>query len=158
MPASGKSVLLRKLKKMYPYAAIDTDKRIEKTYNRPISEIFRKQGEKVFRKRERKILLKILASPGPKIIATGGGLPAYRDNWKLLRKYGKVFWLVVPEKTLVKRLFFKARKRPMFRNKNYKHVKAKTRKLLRERRKFYKTADFYLCRFEVTHDLFRSFF
>ncbi len=138
MPASGKSSLLRKISRFSSLPVIDTDRLVERAYRQKISETFRKYGEKTFRKRERKVLLKLLARPEPCIVATGGGLPVYRQQWKLLKKYGTVVFLVTPMKLLEKRLA-RPQNRPMFQAKN--QFKACLQKLRRKRLKYYRKAD-----------------
>ena len=102
MMGSGKSQTGPVLAKMINYAFVDTDDVIEKASKQSISSIFEKDGEKVFRDVEKKVL-KEISQHHSLVIATGGGLVTFPENWGILHQ-GIVIWLDLDLKRSIKRL------------------------------------------------------
>ena len=100
---SGKTTVGKALSEKCGREFLDTDALIEANEGRKISEIFAKEGEAHFRKLEYDVLNN-LTEAKDKIISTGGGIVTYPDNRGLLKKAGKVVYLMVKPETVVKRL------------------------------------------------------
>ncbi len=141
MPASGKSTLARKVKSQYKWQAIDLDEEIEKILQKPILQIFAKEGEPFFRKIEAETLRKIPIR-SQKIIATGGGTPCFHQNLDYMLGVGKVVFLDVPLSVLLERILSQKQQRPMFAQKTASQIQDFLEKLYQERLPFYKKAHF----------------
>lgn len=100
---SGKTTVGKALSAKCGKEFLDTDALIEAKEGCKISEIFAKEGEGHFRKLENAVLKSLLEAKD-KIISTGGGIVAYPDNLRLLKKTGKVVYLRVKPETVVTRL------------------------------------------------------
>ena len=84
---TGKSTVGSYLSRMISRRIIDTDSLIEKESGMSIPEIFKTHGEEYFRELERSVLISTFQLKNV-IISTGGGLPAYSDNIKLINQNG----------------------------------------------------------------------
>jgi len=109
---SGKSSVASKISSISDYEFIDTDFLIEKKSKLTISEIFKIFGEKYFRELEREVINELLSNKKKLVIATGGGLPCYFENINKLKTLGKIFFLNVSKKILLKRIL-NDNKRPL---------------------------------------------
>lgn len=90
----GKSTIGRALAQNLHYPFVDTDEHIEALEKRSITQIFTNDGEDYFRKAETDLIGSLVEMNVQKhIIATGGGLPAQKQNQSLLKKLGYVVWL-----------------------------------------------------------------
>ena len=87
--AAGKSSVGRLAAKKLNLSFIDTDELIEAEYNMSIPEIFSSFGEQHFRDLEHK-LIKSLSLSTDSVIATGGGLPTFKRNLKILQSLGPI--------------------------------------------------------------------
>ncbi|MBQ9688952.1 3-dehydroquinate synthase, partial [bacterium] len=138
MPGCGKTYLGEKLAQMLGFKFIDTDALIEERLNMSIVDIFQKQGEESFRQEENFIIREILQNEENQVIALGGG--AFNPkNIATLKKNGVVFYINASVNLLYERVKNES-KRPMFMNTD--DVKAKLGKLLDEREKYYREANF----------------
>ena len=79
---SGKSLIGKKLAKYLNWQHFDSDKEIEKSEEKKISEIFKDNGEKYFRKQE-EIIIKSLLNKKYSVISLGGGSVTIKDIRKL---------------------------------------------------------------------------
>ena len=88
---SGKSTIGQMLAARLDRPFVDLDDRIERKEGRPISEIFRQQGEPAFRALETQVLTELLSemqrTPGD-VVALGGGTFAQAGNRQLLETFG----------------------------------------------------------------------
>ncbi len=109
---SGKSTIGKVLSEKMERPFLDTDEVISKNVGLSISEIFKKYGEKFFREEERKLIFEMLHNIEDSIISTGGGMPCYLDNGKLLREIGIVAYLKAPFDLILKRI--NSENRPLF--------------------------------------------
>ena len=92
MMGSGKSTVGNLLAKLlYEYTFIDSDKEIERITGSTISNLFLSKGEHYFRDLESKVLREI--NTQKIILASGGGMPFYNNNWNVLSKLGTTFFL-----------------------------------------------------------------
>jgi shikimate kinase len=112
---SGKTTVGKLLSSYLKYSFIDTDQLIEKQQSMTVDEIFHKKGELFFRKLERKIIVDLPAQKT--VIATGGGLPVFNNNWSKLNNLGFSFYLKTNEASIIKRVSTQLG-RPLFSNKN----------------------------------------
>ena len=92
MPGSGKSAVGKILTETTGKPLADTDLLIVEKAGKPISEIFREDGEPAFRDLESEIIRE-LSLQGGQIISTGGGAVLRPENVTLLRQNGRLFWL-----------------------------------------------------------------
>ena len=76
------------------------------------------------------------------IIACGGGLPAHNNNIEYLKHKGIVIYLKASTETLIKRLEKNKNKRPLISNLTNEERLEFIRKILKEREKTYKQADY----------------
>ena len=72
---------------------IDTDKWIEKKQGKTVSEIFASEGEEAFRRMESECIRELIGTAEGQVISTGGGLPVRKENRKLLKGLGTVYYL-----------------------------------------------------------------
>jgi shikimate kinase len=91
---AGKSTVGRRLAKNLGWKFIDLDAEIERREGRPISVIFRDDGEPHFRKLER-LRLQDVSSSKKTVIALGGGTFIDPENRDLIEKTGLTVWLKV---------------------------------------------------------------
>ena len=136
MMGSGKSSIGKILSKKLEFEFIDTDNKIEEIEKKPISEIFKKNGEKYFRNIEEVISLKSLQLNN-KVIALGGG--GYINP--IIRKYTLKkcisVWLDWKNETLINRII-NSKKRPLAMKLNNLELQ----KLIIERSTMYNLSDY----------------
>lgn len=94
MPGSGKTTIGKILSKRIGLKLIDTDKYIEMSTGRVISELF-EEGEEAFRSLERETISKFSKEKGI-IISTGGGIVKDFRNIEALKKNGIIFFIDRP--------------------------------------------------------------
>ncbi len=112
---------------------IDTDKWIEKKQGKTVSEIFASEGEEAFRRMESECIRELIGTAEGQIISTGGGLPVRKENRKLLKKLGTVYYLEVTPECVYERLKGDTT-RPLLQGEN---PREKIRELLEAREAFY---------------------
>lgn len=145
--ATGKSTVGKKVSNIMTFGFIDTDCLIEKIANMVITEIFETHGEKYFRKFER-IAVKRAARLKNFVISTGGGVVLNPSNIVQLRKNGVIICLKArPE--IILRNIGQNNDRPLLASGD--HIE-KIIKLLSERERFYKFADFTIDVSDMTVD------
>ena len=116
---SGKSSLGKRLARRLGVRFVDTDKQVELQEGASIADIFHYEGEEYFRIAERRAV-EALANDGvDMVIATGGGLPTWRDNMDWLLRSGMTVYLRrTPEQILSRLSDYGREKRPIFRGKS----------------------------------------
>ena len=112
---------------------IDTDKWIEKKQGKTVSEIFAKDGEEAFRRMESECIRELIRTADGQIISTGGGLPVRKENRKLLKELGTVYYLKATPECVYERLKGDTT-RPLLQGEN---PREKIRELLEAREAFY---------------------
>ncbi len=100
MPASGKSTVGKLLSQKTGRTLYDTDSLITERAGKPISDIFRDDGESAFRDIEAEITAEVGAMCGI-IISTGGGAVLRRENVDALRKNGRLYFIDRPPEALI---------------------------------------------------------
>ncbi len=71
--AAGKSTLARHSAERLGWPLADADVVLQERLGEPIPEFFDREGEAAFRRRERDVVLELLGSSGPAVVALGGG-------------------------------------------------------------------------------------
>lgn len=139
----GKSTLGKKLANKMNVQFLDSDKEIEKSVGFSVSEIFEKHGEDYFRKLEHEFLLK-LKKEEKFVLSTGGGMPCFNDNIKLLKEIGDTIYLKLSPNELTRRLLAAKTKRPLVEQKSPEELLTFVSNKLEERNHFYLQASFIL--------------
>lgn len=138
---SGKSSLGKRLSRRLGIRYVDTDKLVELNEGASIADIFYYEGEEYFRMAERRAVETLLESGDDLIVATGGGLPTWRDNMQLLIDHGTTIYLQRSAEQILSRLSdYGRQKRPMFRDKSDEELLEFMNKQMAEREIFYSKA------------------
>jgi shikimate kinase len=82
----GKSSAGRKLARLLDRPFVDADEFLELREGRTVRRIFGEDGEAAFRSRESTVLDELLATPGPLVIAAGGGVVVTPANRRRLAR------------------------------------------------------------------------
>jgi len=119
------------------YSFKDTDDAIVAKQERPITEIFEKEGEAYFRELETQELSESFNAETPHVLSCGGGIITNQPNRDLLKSNSIVVWLFASPKAIMARTNIE--KRPLL---QVADPEAKLRELLQARKGMYaKTAD-----------------
>jgi shikimate kinase len=139
MMGCGKTTIGRGLAVALERRFFDSDREIEKTTGKTITEMFKSEAETVFRRREGEVL-RTLLSTGPSVIAAGGGAFQDQETRALIKQKATSIWL-----SGVADVFFqRAEKngiRPLLEGTG---VREKFMALYRERMPGYALADFHV--------------
>jgi len=100
---SGKSMIARELGKRLKAKVISTDLLAEAREKATIHEIFRSKGEAYFRDLESAIIKEVSLCKGT-IIDCGGGVVLCKENLKLLKANGIVFYLQATPQVIYERI------------------------------------------------------
>ena len=100
---SGKSRVGKELASRLKWTFHDTDDMVEKAARARVGDIIRRQGEPAFRAMERDAV-QHAAAFDKAVIATGGGAPLNGENLADLRKNGRLVWLKVSPRTVLRRM------------------------------------------------------
>lgn len=138
---SGKTTTGKKLARKLNLEFIDLDELIEDINGRPVTEIFSEDGEDVFREREREALMKT-ASMEQVVVATGGGAPRFFDNMEFMNSQGITVYLRLDEDTLVGRLKYAAKDRPVVKGKTPEEIRLYVQNILTNHEHIYMQANF----------------
>ncbi len=112
---SGKTTIGKKLASRLGYLFMDMDKVIEEECRMTISRIFDEKGEVEFRRMEHELILRIIQMEDV-VISTGGGVPCFNKNMKLINKHGISIYLKMKPEDLLKRLKGSKYERPLIRD------------------------------------------
>ncbi len=108
---TGKSLVAKEVARRLNWDFIDTDDEIVKQTGKPITEIFRQDGEARFRELEREAIRKA-CQQRQIVIAIGGGAIVDPQNYELLAKTGLIVCLEAKPETIYERLFREAASSP----------------------------------------------
>jgi len=136
---SGKSTLGQDLASVFGVSWLDLDDEFELRYKVSISAFFEKYGETAFRELEHKVLADISQIPDL-VVSTGGGLPCFHDNMKLMNQTGITVYLQALPELLISRIELSARKRPLFQQMKGENFLQKISVHLESREPFYSQA------------------
>ncbi len=135
---SGKSSMGKRLARRLGLKLFDTDKVVEQAEGASVADIFYFGGESYFREAERRAVEGVVAENGACIVATGGGLPTWKDNMEWLNEHGLTLYLRRDADSILRRLSAYGReKRPMFRGKSDEELLAFMKQQVGERETFY---------------------
>lgn len=131
---AGKSAVGEALAKKLAIPFVELDQQIEDAAGLPLSEVFAVHGEAYYRRVEREVLTRLLASPAPMVLATGGSIVNDPTNYGLLRTRCRTIWLRALPEDHWNRVVAQGDQRPMAEN---PHAFAELRALLAAREKLY---------------------
>lgn len=134
--ASGKTRISKAIAAVSEYKLIDTDDMIVEAAGKSINQIFAEDGETEFRRIERKAICRAAALDGY-VIATGGGVPANRENMDKLRKNGIIVNLAPSFDVILERLESARASRPLLQDQSIDEIK----KRFYDRKPFYDECD-----------------
>ena len=138
--ASGKSTIGKHLSELQNHPFLDTDLLIEEKIQQNLKDFMLESGEISFRLLEREVLKEVIDSQQKSVVATGGGLPCFEENTKLLIENGILVFIDTPEEVLFNRLL-NDDSRPLIENLNETELKKYISVKLAERRPFYEQAN-----------------
>lgn len=153
---AGKSKLGKSLAKRLGVAFIDSDTEIEKEYQKSIGELFGEYGESHFREIEAQFI-RSLNDKDAFVLATGGGMPCFHDNMRLLNELGTTFYLERSPKELMHRLINAKNQRPLIAGLEEEDLLKFIEDKLREREEYYRQSAVVLSRDEQTVDEIEKF-
>jgi len=136
---SGKSTIGKYLAELQNHSFLDTDLLIEEKIQQNLKDFILESGEISFRLLEREVLREVIDSQQKSVIATGGGLPCFEENTKLMLENGILVFIDTPEEVLFNRLL-NDDSRPLIENLNETELKKYISVKLAERRPFYEQA------------------
>ena len=138
---SGKSSLGKRLARRMGLRFVDTDNVVEQEVGAPIADIFHYEGEEYFRIAERRAVEGLANQGMDLVIATGGGLPTWKDNMEWMLRTGVTIYLRrTPEQILSRLSDYGRMKRPMFRGKSDEELLEFMHAQLAEREAYYTQA------------------
>jgi shikimate kinase len=137
--ACGKSTIGERLAELQNHPFLDTDLLIEEKIQQNLKDFILESGEISFRLLEREVLREVIDSQQKSVVATGGGLPCFEENTKLMLENGNLVFIDTPEEVLFNRLL-NDDSRPLIENLNETELKKYISVKLAERRPFYEKA------------------
>jgi shikimate kinase len=146
--ATGKSVVSRALAARLAWPLVDCDQEIVARAGKPISEIFRADGEAHFRSLERDLIFDIASDPRrcpqcgaarPVVVALGGGAIVDQQNYEMLRRISIIVCLTARPEVIARRVGRGAKSRPMLTDSD-KPLKERIAELLAARNSAYSRA------------------
>lgn len=137
---AGKTTIGKHIANILGFSFEDTDKLVEQMCNSTIESIFLNKGESFFREKEREVLLNLLTKDNI-VIATGGGLPCYKDNMSLIKQNCKSIYLHLTPSQILSRSTKSKQKRPLLEKVKKEDKLTFIEESLKSRESFYKQAD-----------------
>lgn len=101
---SGKTTVGRELAKRLGMDFLDTDTYIERCAGKSVSDIFAEAGEEAFRKLETEALEHLRDTAVNTVLSTGGGMPLRKENARLLKEIGTVYYLTAANSVIYDRV------------------------------------------------------
>lgn len=103
MMGVGKSTVGRRLAKHLDRPFLDSDDEVVRRTGREVAEIFTVDGEEAFRDIEASVMLDLLASQSPSVIAAAGGSILRSETRQTMKRAATVIWMRAPVDVLVGR-------------------------------------------------------
>lgn len=138
---AGKSAVGEALARKLGLAFVELDQQIEDAAGLPLGEVFALHGEAYYRRIEREVLTRLLASPSPMVLATGGSIVNDPTNFALLRSRCRTVWLRASPEDHWNRVVAQGDQRPMAGHESQAHAFAELRALMTAREKLYARAE-----------------
>lgn len=135
---AGKSAVGEALARKLGVAFVELDQLIEEAAGLPLGEVFALHGEAYYRRVEREVLTRVLATPAPMVLATGGSIVNDPTNFALLRARCRTVWLRATAEDHWNRVVAQGDQRPMAEN---PHAFSELRALMTAREKLYARAE-----------------
>lgn len=129
----GKTTVGQKVADALSREFIDTDREIEKRFQKSVAEIFQEFGEKRFREAEKETITDICRGSRGKVIALGGGAYLNEEIRRVCQEYGIVFHLDLSWEPWCERMELLREGRPLLQEKALHEIE----ELYRQRRTFY---------------------
>lgn len=104
MMGAGKTTVGRRLAERLHRPFLDSDEAIEARAGRTVAQIFADEGEPAFRSLETEVLLEMLASEVPAVIAAAGGAVLDPVNRRAMGEQATVVWLRAAPSVLAERV------------------------------------------------------
>ena len=143
MPGAGKTTIGRLLAKNMSAHFVDTDELIVQKTGVSIVDIFSEYGESEFRKIERECFQDLKQMTNT-VIATGGGMVTEPDLCSDLLLLGKTVGLFAKPKTLLERMTYQSKVRPMIEEVDETERLQKIFELFAERKNSYLKAEYHV--------------
>ena len=135
---AGKTTIGKQLARGLHARFVELDRRIEKTADMSLAELFSLYGEDYYRRLERETLAEVLAEDRPTVLATGGGIVASPDTYAMLKSSAITVWLRAAPEDHWNRVVRQGDRRPMA---DHPQAMAHLRALLEAREPLYAQAD-----------------
>jgi XRE family aerobic/anaerobic benzoate catabolism transcriptional regulator len=135
---AGKTTVGRRLARRLRIPFVELDQRIEVRAGLALAEVFSLHGEEYYRRLERETLADVLGTPGPAVVAVGGGLVTSPETFALLRRHARTIWLKARPADYWTRVIRQGDRRPMD---QHPQARDALRALLRHREPLYALAD-----------------
>lgn len=135
---AGKTTIGRQLARVLHARFVELDRRIEKTADMSLSELFSLYGEDYYRRLERETLAQVIAERRPTVLATGGGIVTSPETYALLKQAALTVWLRAAPEDHWNRVVGQGDRRPMA---DHPQAMNELRSLLALREPLYAIAD-----------------
>ena len=103
MMGVGKSTVGRRLAKKLGYPFLDSDDEVVRRTGRQVTDIFTVDGEEAFRDVEASVMVELLSSHTPSVIAAAGGSVLRSETRDCMKRSATVIWMRAPVDVLVGR-------------------------------------------------------
>lgn len=138
---AGKSTVGAALARQLGAPLVELDQRVEEESGMSLAELFELWGEAHYRQLEGRVLDRVLAAPGPVVLATGGSLVTAPETWRRLRLSCRTAWLRASPEAHLERVRAQGDLRPM---RGRADALAELRDILADRAPLYAQADLAL--------------